>query len=128
MKHRKLFCIWVVVLIVAGILGRLGWIILHTSSPRITKDNFAKIHDGMTPVEVDAILGTRQYVNDVHQGYAFETWYVEALRVPPWTAEQAVITVTFDEEKSSHHIVVKQTEMRVRKVHWMKRLTDWMFW
>jgi hypothetical protein len=71
MRNRKRLYRWLVVLILTGTLGGLGLLILRTPPPKVSKENFAKIHEGMTREEVEEVLGASQFsFGDVSVGQA----------------------------------------------------------
>jgi predicted Zn finger-like uncharacterized protein len=69
-----------------GIGGYFVWPMLSNSNPKVTKDNYSKLRDGMTMTDVEAILGSGRLAtpNDVRS--AFSANPLNETAVGQWTA------------------------------------------
>jgi hypothetical protein len=118
MRNRNRPYRWLVVLILAGTLGGLGLLILRTPPPKVSRENFAKIYEGMTFEEVEEILGASLF--------SIGLYHTEAIysgqRPPPWEPEQIDILVSFEDGR------VESTEIVVVERTWKARLTEWLPW
>jgi hypothetical protein len=115
MRNQKRLYRWLVVLILAVTLGGVGVMFLCAPSAGVTKENYAKIHEGMTREEAEEILGVAFWGRE-------NAFYFDG-RLPPWASEQIFIGVTFTEDNR-----VEKKEMHVSERTWKARLTEWLPW
>ncbi len=94
MSSRPVTVFFVVLLLVAVVVGHL---IPHPRRPPVSKEHFLRIKEGMTPAEVEAIIGgppgdyaTCQYLPNVC-GTPYDTF-------DSWIGDEGMIFVRFDKD------------------------------
>jgi hypothetical protein len=122
MRNRNRLYLWLAVLILAGTLGGVGLMILRTPPPKVSKENFAKIYEGMTMEEVEQILGATFFrIGGVRTSHAIYS----GQRLPPWEPEQITIVVTYH-PYYPNRVTGKTIDVSERT--WKARLTEWLPW